>query len=69
MTKSNSNELPISVPLFFIPLKHLLAFLLQPFLITFDIKAFHKGYTNHIKHDNQEKEKEIGAIERGSLQN
>ena len=66
-TKSNSNELPISAPLFFILLKHLLAFLLQPFLVTLDIAAFHKGYTNHIKHDNQEKEKEIGAVERSSL--
>ena len=53
----------------FLTLKTLLALLLQPFLVTLDIKAFHKGYTNHIKHDNQEKAKEIGAIERGSLQN
>lgn len=56
-------------PIFFIILKHLLALLLQPFLVTLDIKAFHKGYTNHIKHDNQEKAKEIGDIEWGSLQN
>ena len=56
-------------PIFFIILKHLLALLLQPFLVTLDIKAFHKGYANHIKHDNQEKAKEIGDIEWGSLQN
>lgn len=51
-----------SFPIFFIILKHLLALLLQPFLVTLDIKAFHKGYANHIKHDDQEKEKEIGPI-------
>ena len=56
-------------PIFFIILKHLLALLLQPFLVTLDIKAFHKGYANHIKHDNQEKAKEIGAIQRSCLQN
>ena len=53
----------------FLTLKNLLVFLLQPFLVTLDIKAFHKGYANHITHDDQEKAEEIDAIERSCLQN
>jgi len=37
-------------------------FTLQPFSIALDIKVFNKGYTNHIKRNNQEEEKEISAI-------
>ena len=43
--------------------------ILEPFLITSDIYVFNKGYANHIKRNNQEKEKEISAIQRIRLQN
>ena len=41
----------------FLTLNTLLVFLLQPFLVTLDIETFHKGYADHIKHNNQEKAK------------